>query len=82
MSIMSRRRRLLKNRIRFLKTGRAADFAFLRYVRLVDLIAFVIGIFMAPLGAVGRPRQPPQNLAAWLVRGFLPVGQKRTFPCV
>ena len=62
MSIMSRRRRLLKNRIRFLKTGRAADFAFLRHVRLVDLIAFVIGIFMAPLGAVWRPRQHPQQL--------------------
>ncbi len=76
MSIMSRRRRLLKNRIRFLKTGRAADFAFLRHVRLVDLIAFVIGIFMVPLSAVGRPRQRPQNLTAWLVGGFLPVGQK------
>jgi len=62
MSIMSRRRRLLKNRIRFLKTGRAADFAFLRHVHLVDLIAFVIGIFMAPLGAVGRPRQRRQQL--------------------
>ena len=27
----------------------------------------------APLGAVGRPRQRPQNLSAWLVREFLPL---------
>ena len=78
MSIMSRRRRLLKNRIRFLKTGRAADFAFLRHVRLVDLIAFVIGIFMAPLGAVGRPRQHPQQLFCVAREGiFAPAAHGR-----
>ena len=27
----------------------------------------------APLGAAGRPRQRPQNLSTWLVRGFLPL---------
>ena len=26
-----------------------------------------------PLGAAGRPRQRPQNLSTWLVRGFLPL---------
>ncbi len=38
----------------------------------------------APLGAVGRPRQRPLNLSAWLVRGFLPLprtaGAKTNLP--
>ena len=32
--------------------------------------------------ADGRPRQRSALLTAWLVREFLPIGQKRTFPCV
>jgi len=38
----------------------------------------------APLGAFWRPRQHPQQLSAWLVRGFLPLprmaGAKTNLP--